>query len=1123
FERELQESELQYRSTIESMSQAIHVVDRGLKVIIANKVFKKWSEALGFSSDIVGKTIFEVFPFLSENVRDEYNQVFETGEILITEENNNIAGKGIITETRKIPIFEEGRVSRVVTVVDEITERKNWEYALRESEERYKRIVDTVTDYIFTVYLEAGKPIKTVYGPTCLAVTGYSPQELTADAYLWINMVHKDDRKAVGDYTGKILSGTENLSIEHRIIKKDGAMRWVRNTSILHFDEAGKLLSYDGIIQDVTESKTVESQISRINECFLSFGTDPLLNINMLVSLCGELLGADCAMYNRIEGGLLCTIGQWNTPPDFNPKDSPEGHICFDVIKKNEDEILVIRDLRDSPYAKTDPNVTKYGLDTYLGYPVRISGETIGSLCAVYQRDFTPNQEDKKIIGIIASAIGTEEERRKTGEILRQRIEFERIITTISANFIKIEFGDIEPEINKALETIGRFVGVDRSYIFLVNNDQSRTSNAYEWCAEGVEPLKEGLQNIPVDKFPWFYKKIKNLENIYIPRLEDFPKEAAVEKEFISSQGLKSIMIVPMVYGKEPVGFIGFDSVEEKKWSQENILLLRTVGEIFTNTLEHKKAEEKIGAGERFLSNIFNSIQDGISILDKELNIIRVNLTMEQWYEHYRPLAGKKCFQAYHGRKEPCKVCPSIRTLSNGEAAHEVVPKIGAGGEIVGWLDLFSFPLYDEASGKLKGAIEYVRDITDRKRTEKKLEILNKELVKSNQRLKQLSLKDSQTGLFNHRYLGEVMEAEFYRARRYAHPISVLMMDIDYFKSINDVYGHQFGDLALRQLAKYLKKMVRRYDIIIRFGGEEFIIIFPGTDRATALVLAQRLLDSMNTYRFGNKEHEVKLKLSVAVVSYPDDKIIKGMDMVELADQILSKVKESGGNKVYSSVDTKKEKALGSRKKVETGNVKFLQDKLEKLSKRANQSLIESVFAFAKTIEVKDHYTGEHVESTVHYAMEIANALGLPKYEIELIKQAAMLHDLGKIGISEKILLKSSKLNKEEFDEIKKHPQIGVDIIRPIQFFHNIIPLMLYHHERWDGKGYPRGLKGEEIPIGARIIAISDVYQALTSHRPYRKKAFSKEEALKIIKDGAGTQFDPKIVPVFLNIVQKEK
>ena len=142
--------------------------------------------------------------------------------------------------------------------------------------------------------------------------------------------------------------------------------------------------------------------------------------------------------------------------------------------------------------------------------------------------------------------------------------------------------------------------------------------------------------------------------------------------------------------------------------------------------------------------------------------------------------------------------------------------------------------------------------------------------------------------------------------------------------------------------------------------------------------------------------------------------------------------------------------------------------------------------------------------------------------EVELIKQGAALHDLGKIGISEKILLKKSKLTKSEFEEIKKHPQIGADILRPIQFLRNIIPLVFYHHEKWDGTGYPSGIKKEEIPIGARIIAIADAYQALTSDRPYRK-AYPKEKAMKILKEGAGSQFDPRITAIFLKILQQEK
>ncbi len=418
--------------------------------------------------------------------------------------------------------------------------------------------------------------------------------------------------------------------------------------------------------------------------------------------------------------------------------------------------------------------------------------------------------------------------------------------------------------------------------------------------------------------------------------------------------------------------------------------------------------------------------------------------------------------------------------------------------------------------------VAFVRNITERKKSESERERLHEEIISSNKKLKQLALKDPQTGLYNYRYLTEIIEAEFYRARRYGHPISLIMLDIDYFKSINDLYGREFGDSILKQFAAYLKRMVRRYDIVIRYGGEEFIIISPGTDRAKAMMLAQRLLDAIGLYNFGDKRRVIKLKVSIGIASYPEDRIMKASDLISLADKILNKDKEAGGNKVYSSLEIKNEKAVILGEGVEPTDVRYLKEKIEKLTKRGKQNLIESIFAFAKTIELKDHYTGEHVESTVHYSTEMARTLDLPLEEIENIRQASVLHDLGKVGISDKILLKKAKLTKREFEEIKRHPQIAADIIRPIQFMHDIIPLILYHHERWDGKGYPAGLKREEIPMGARIIAISDVYQALISKRPYRK-AYFKKDAIAIIKKGSGTQFDPRIVTTFLKVLKKEK
>jgi len=407
-------------------------------------------------------------------------------------------------------------------------------------------------------------------------------------------------------------------------------------------------------------------------------------------------------------------------------------------------------------------------------------------------------------------------------------------------------------------------------------------------------------------------------------------------------------------------------------------------------------------------------------------------------------------------------------------------------------------------------------NIAERKRAEKELAVSNKELFKSNKRFKQLAFRDSHTGLYNHRYLQQAIESEFSRAQRYNYPFSVIMLDLDYFKSINDAYSHHFGDLVLKQFARQIKKMVRKYDIVIRFGGEEFLIISPGIDRSAALDLSQKILDVITSTNFGNNVYNVKLKLSIAVASYPENKVGRGIDLIELVDKILNKAKEDGGNRVYSFADIKLNSNILEENEDQV--VKFLRTKINRLHKRANQSLIESVFAFARTIKLKDQYTGEHVENTMYYATEIANKLGMSKSEIENVKRASMLHDLGKIGISEKILLKKSSLSDKEFAHIKKHPQIGADILRPIQSLHSIIPLVLYHHERWDGMGYPRGLKKEEIPLGARIVAIADVYQALVSDRPYRK-ALPKNRAKEIIKDGSGSQFDPSIAGLFLKVI----
>ncbi|MFH1269801.1 MAG: diguanylate cyclase, partial [Candidatus Omnitrophota bacterium] len=533
---------------------------------------------------------------------------------------------------------------------------------------------------------------------------------------------------------------------------------------------------------------------------------------------------------------------------------------------------------------------------------------------------------------------------------------------------------------------------------------------------------------------------------------------------------------------------------------------------------ERKRAQEALGASEEEYRTLVNNVNIGVyrNTFGLEGNFIKANPAIAKMfgYNSVEEFMQVKVSQLYKDRQDRERFIEKIQKTRF--VKDEEIELLKKDGTFI-WGSVTAKVNFD-ANGNPQWIDGVIDDITERKKSEDNLELLNKELIKTNKRLKQLALRDPHTGLYNHRYLQDVIEAEFFRAKRYIHPFSVMLLDVDYFKSINDVYGHIFGDLVLKQLSRQLKMMVRQYDIVIRFGGEEFIIISPGIDRAGVLKLAERLLDTINLYNFGDKNHMVKLKLSIAVTSYPEDKIVKGMDLVEIADQVLDKLKESGGNNVYSSLDMQKKRPSASRKpKIDIG---VLKDRIQKLTKQTNQSLIEAVFAFAKTIELKDQYTGEHVEMTVQYATEISRALNLADEEVECIKQAAILHDLGKIGVSEKILAKKSKLTEKEFEEIKKHPQTGVDIIRPIKFLHNIIPIILSHHERWDGRGYPNGLKGDEIPMGARVVAIADVYQALTSNRPYRK-AYSREEAIKIINGGSGSQFDPRVVNKFMQIIRQ--
>ncbi|RLD16387.1 MAG: hypothetical protein DRI22_01315, partial [Caldiserica bacterium] len=192
-----------------------------------------------------------------------------------------------------------------------------------------------------------------------------------------------------------------------------------------------------------------------------------------------------------------------------------------------------------------------------------------------------------------------------------------------------------------------------------------------------------------------------------------------------------------------------------------------------------------------------------------------------------------------------------------------------------------------------------------------------------------------------------------------------------------------------------------------------------------------------------------------------------------------------------------------------------------KLYSRIREMYIGTIKALAHALEARDPYYQGHSERVARYSVEIARKMGLPQEQVENVRRAALIHDIGKIGVPDTILLKPSSLTKQEWEKIREHPKIGEEIVKPIDFLQNISPIIRSHHERWDGLGYPDGLKGEEIPMGARIIAVADSYDSMTSSRPYRE-ALSREGALEELKREKGRQFDPHLVDIFLEILKEE-
>jgi diguanylate cyclase (GGDEF)-like protein len=399
------------------------------------------------------------------------------------------------------------------------------------------------------------------------------------------------------------------------------------------------------------------------------------------------------------------------------------------------------------------------------------------------------------------------------------------------------------------------------------------------------------------------------------------------------------------------------------------------------------------------------------------------------------------------------------------------------------------------------------------------------------QAVREQAVTDALTGLYNRRYFEESLEKEVQRAKRQKQPFSIIGIDLDYLKKINDTYGHNFGDLAIKSIAEVLKTNARSVDVPARIGGEEFNILLPGINSSGAMIAAERIrkaIESLELDTIG------RITGSLGVATYFEHSE-NAEELLELTDQAMYTSKREGRNRVTVaqpiSETSWQEIAVNTFLDILSKNkiprLKHLSKELcLKLKSPANkdEKSMESLYAVADILTTlyNPMHTSGTIKNKVLMAVSLAKRFDLSKTEIDNLKVAVLLYDIGNLMLPADLLQKSSPLTEKEREEIKNHPIIAVsEILKPISYIQDILPIIENHHENWDGSGYPNKISKDEIPLTSQIILIIDEYFALIEHRPYRSK-LSNRDALEIIKSDAGKKWNENLVKEFISLVEHD-
>ncbi len=649
----------------------------------------------------------------------------------------------------------------------------------------------------------------------------------------------------------------------------------------------------------------------------------------------------------------------------------------------------------------------------------------------------------------------------KAEETLQYQYRFESMIADISSTFVNTLAENIDRAIDHALALSGQFFDADRCYLCRFSEDGCYMDNTHEWCAGGIASMKKRNQRFPLDRAPWWAQQLRRGSHVYVPDVDDLPPELEKDKNEFKAEGTKSLLSIPMVKDNRVIGLYGFKSVTEKKpLSEQQIGLLKMVADLITGALVKHEAEGKLKESEERYREILATMEEGYYESDLEGTITYCNDAACRLFG-YEPgeLVGVSYNQIY---KDPDAAFKTFnQVFRTGKPERGLILEMYRKNGTTGYGEL-SITLMRDKQGKVIGFKGIGKDVTERMEYE--------------QRLEYLSLYDQLTDIYNRAFF----EAELDRlsdGREY--PVTIILADLDGLKLINDTLGHDAGDRMLKSCARVLKKSLRTSDILARVGGDEFSAILIKTDRETGESILARIKENVEEHNRNNRELPMGLSLGIASSENPEVSLKK---LFKRADDMMYR------DKLYS--------------------------------RRNNRS--EIVQGLLASLVDRDYIKEGHARRLEYLCRMVGEKINLTPRQLADLALLAQVHDLGKAGIPDQILFKEGPLSEEEWKIMRGHTVEGYRIATASPDLAAVADLIMKHHERWDGKGYPLGLSSTAIPVECRVLAIVDAFDVMTTRRPY-KKTMTEEEAVRELKAHAGTQFDPELVETFIAMLDDQK